>query len=131
MKFDKIKELITLNKGIYKGEILDSIIIESEKELNIKYPEEYREFLKTYGYLVIGSNEIFGLGIQGHLNVVNNTLDEIKNNENLNNFIVIQNEGIGYLILLNSKGEIFEYSNDIFTKIYDSFYDYLLTEILI
>lgn len=125
MSFQQIKSKIIQNGGIFKGNISKTEIEQAEKELNFKFPQEYKSFLEEFGYLCIGSNEIYGLGVQGYLNVITTTKAE-----NIKNFIVIQNEGTGYLILLNELGEVFEYSNSISTKIYDSFFEYLIKEIL-
>ena len=121
----EIKSKIILNGGIFKGRISIKEIEKAEKEINFKFPKEYKEFLEEFGYLCIGSNEIYGLGVEGYLNVVIATKDE-----NIKGYIVVQNEGTGYLILLNEEGEIFEYVDSVVKKIYDNFYEYLLNEVL-
>lgn len=121
----EIKSKIILNGGIYKGRMSINEVEKAEKELNFKFPQKYKEFLEEFGYLCIGSNEIYGLGIEGYLNVVVATKDE-----NVKNYIVIQNEGTGYLILLNEIGEVFEYINSTVKKIYNNFDEYLLSEVL-
>ncbi|MGL4934708.1 MAG: SMI1/KNR4 family protein [Cetobacterium sp.] len=121
----EIKSKIILNGGIYKGRMSITEVEKAEKELNFKFPQKYKEFLEEFGYLCIGSNEIYGLGIEGYLNVVVATKDE-----NVKNYIVIQNEGTGYLILLNEIGEVFEYINSTVKKIYNNFDEYLLSEVL-
>lgn len=125
MLLQQIKSKIIQNGGIFKGNISKTEIKQAEEKLNFKFPQEYKSFLEEFGYLCIGSNEIYGLGIQGYLNVVTTT-----EAENIKNFIVIQNEGTGYLIILNELGEVFEYLNSIPTKIYDSFFEYLIEEIV-
>ncbi|MGL5357194.1 MAG: SMI1/KNR4 family protein [Fusobacteriaceae bacterium] len=125
MKIKEIQKKIKNKNGIFKGNISMSEIELAEKELCFIFPEEYKNFLKEFGYLCIGANEIHGLGVSGYLNIVTATKEEA-----ITDYIVIQNEGTGFLILLNEMGEVFEYSENTKEKIYDTFYKYLLAEII-
>ncbi|MGL6168547.1 MAG: SMI1/KNR4 family protein [Fusobacteriaceae bacterium] len=125
MNFKEIEKKIKEKNGIFKGNISISEIEMAQKELFFMFPQEYKTFLEKFGYLCIGANEIHGLGVSGYLNIVTATKEEA-----ITDYIVIQNEGTGFLILLNEMGEVFEYSENIKKKIYDTFYEYLLVEIL-
>lgn len=39
----------------------DELIAKAERYLGLKFPESYKYFLKTYGYLAIGGEEIYGI----------------------------------------------------------------------
>lgn len=53
-------------------------LIERAEAMVGRLPSDYRSFLSRFGYASVGSNEIFGLGIDvpDHLNVVEMTLTE-------------------------------------------------------
>lgn len=114
------------------GKVDDSIILEAEKELDFKFDNEYKIFIKNFGVLRLGSSEVFGLGVDGYLNIVNTTVEEREIYGNiLKEFIVIQDYGIGgILITLDEDGSVYEFRNNINKKIYNSFYDFLKNEII-
>lgn len=77
--------------------------------------------------MIVDGNEINGLGVDGHLNVVKTTLEEREFKKELKDYIIIQNEGTGILILIGKDDKI--YTSD-FKKIAESFNEYLLNEVL-
>ena len=115
-----------------KKKINSEVIKQAEKELNFKFDDEYKMFLKNFGILSLGTNEIFGLGVEGYMNVIEATLEEREfYGESLEKYIVIQNCGIGnILITLDESGVVYEHRNDENKKIYDSFSEFLKKEIL-
>lgn len=81
----------------------------AEKELNITFPNEYIEFLTEFGAIRFGSIEWFGLNVNGYLNVVEATKQEISVNKNfpLDSF-VLEDLGIdAKLIIVNITGQVF------------------------
>ncbi|KFL42877.1 hypothetical protein CH76_09945 [Lysinibacillus sp. BF-4] len=84
----------------------------AEQQLDMPLPPKYRNIVKAFGVLEIGSDEIFGLGVEGYLNVCETTLQERKLTEGkLDNYIVIQNLGIGILIVIDAQDEVYEYQS--------------------
>ncbi|MBY0124387.1 SMI1/KNR4 family protein [Bacillus sp. S/N-304-OC-R1] len=127
-----INNLIENSKAMTIGNVDYEVIREAESQLRFTFPQEYRNFIESFGSLACGSNEVFGLGTNDYLNVVNATQQERDLNENmLESYIVIQNLGVeGILIVMDADGTIYEYRNNEFKKLYDSFYDFLKQEIL-
>ncbi|OCS92494.1 SMI1/KNR4 family protein [Caryophanon latum] len=130
----KLKQLFQNKKVLFTGGVELSEVEKAEKELSVSFPEDYKELLIEYGAISVGSHEISALGVEGDLNVVELTKEEREfapNNE-LQEYIVIQNLGIeGLLIVLDSEGNVYEYVNGKFKKIYKDFYSYLKMEICV
>ncbi|MPQ43548.1 SMI1/KNR4 family protein [Clostridium tarantellae] len=129
---NSINELIkNSNCKTLKG-VSEEVIRNAEEELKFKFDDDYKNFLKNFGVLSCGGNEIFGLGVEGYLNVIKITKEErILNPNILDNYIVIQDYNIeGILITLDQKGIVYEFRNGKNTKIYNSFNKFLENEIL-
>ncbi len=111
------------------GEGLDDIQIEkAERELNLRFAEEYKKYLKEFGLASFDGYEFSGIGCVERLNVVSMTQEAKKNNRLVpDDFYVIEDVGIDYILLWqNNMGQIFEtHYNSIPRKIYDSFADYI------
>ena len=80
-----------------------------------------------YGVASFGSHEFLGLGGDSYLDVVQETLQECKNNQNFpKNCYIIENLGIdGIFILQEEEGTVFEWSNGKLKKIYDNMGEYI------
>lgn len=107
-------------------------IDKAELALDFRFNTQFRLFLKEFGAMSVGSNEIFGLGISGHMNIVEATKEAREiHKKSLSNLVVIQDYGIGdILITMDEKGFIYESREDENKKIYDSFEEFLKQEIL-
>lgn len=76
-ELDRIRALarldlsVKLGKGASAGQIA-----RAEAELDVEIRGGYRAFLERFGWAELGSSEIFGLGDQAHLNLVEITLSE-------------------------------------------------------
>lgn len=104
-------------------------ITAAEQQLGMEFPKTYREILAEFGNLEIGSDEIFGLGVEGYLNVVETTLEEreLAKGE-LDQYIVIQNLGIdGILIVVDENDNVFEYKSGEFKNLLSSTAEYILS----
>lgn len=128
---EQLHKLISQTECKTIGKISTEEVMRAEEKLNFKFSDEYKSFLLNYGAMACGSNEIIGLGVEGYLNVVSVTLDERGlNPELLDRFIVIQNIGVeGILIIMDEKGNVYEFANKSYKKIYTSFIDFLQNEI--
>lgn len=102
-------------------------IIQAEEKLGMKFPETYRTILHEFGSLEIGSDEIFGLGVDGYLNVVETTLKEREMAEGkLDRYIVLQNIGIeGILIVVDKQDRVYEYRLGEFRDLLSTTADYV------
>lgn len=106
----KIEEKFKLYKT--KG-ASEELIAEAERQLNLSFPEDYREYLLMFGSISFGSTELTGLNIDGYANVVSVTLKEAQRNKSFpKGSIVLENTGIeGLLMLQHPDGEVYEWQN--------------------
>ncbi len=112
------------------GVSLDEIA-DAEKKLNLKFADDYKEYLCKYGTGFFDNFEITGLNISKRLNVVDVTLREKELKELPKDMYVIENLGIeGIFIYQKSNGEIFEVNaQGEAKKIFNNFSDYLLSNL--
>ena len=71
--------------------VTDDMITAAEKELGLILPEQYKEFLKTYGHGGIGGISTLGVGLDGSMVFVEETLD-YRNDGLPLHLIIIENE---------------------------------------
>jgi len=109
----------------------EDAIKEAETKLGRVFSDEYKKYLMQFGAISFSSTELTGLNIDKYANVVDVTLKEIELNENFpKDCIVLENVGVeGVLILINSKGHVFEWQNNSEKKIYDSMAEYLRSKL--
>jgi SMI1 / KNR4 family. len=109
----------------------EDAIKEAETKLGRVFSDEYKKYLMQFGAISFSSTELTGLNIDKYANVVDVTLKEIELNENFpKDCIVLENVGVeGVLILINSKGVIFEWKNNNATKIHGSMEEYLRSKL--
>lgn len=114
------------------GRIDEDVLAQAEKELKMIFPSSYKEIVKQYGVISTGTDEIFGLGVSGYLNVVESTKEErILADGELDKYIVIQNLGIeGILIVVDENDNVFEYTNGSFTNLFSTTEEYIKSQIL-
>jgi hypothetical protein len=131
-RMSNIVDVIKSAGANFVGGASNEMIEQAERKLNFKFPKEYKELVESLGVVSIGSQEIFGLGVEGYLNVVETTLEERKQYpELLDNYIVIQNLSMeGVLILLDDRGEVFEFHNGKTKMITQSLVGYLKEEVI-
>lgn len=81
-------------------------IASAEKGLGIQFCGHYREFLLSYGWIRLGTIEVFGLGadVPKHLDLLDITTDERREmNPPLAHFLVpVFNDGSGNLYCVNT-----------------------------
>ncbi|MDD2468306.1 MAG: SMI1/KNR4 family protein [Desulfobulbus sp.] len=87
------------------------LIEEAERQLNLKFADDYKEYLSLFGEISFGSTELTGLNVDSYANVVSVTLKEIQRNKAFpKGSIVLENTGIeGLLILQKEDGEVYEW----------------------
>lgn len=103
---EKIKNIPNLHH--LKG-CTDIQIEEAQKELNLKFPAEYVEYVKAYGVISFYGTEWTGLNVNGYLNVVETTKEEKSRNKDFpNDCFVLENLGFeNVLTIVNEKGNVF------------------------
>ncbi|WP_107943256.1 SMI1/KNR4 family protein [Metasolibacillus fluoroglycofenilyticus] len=123
-----IEEIKQSHADIYNG-VSDQEISDTEQKLGMTFPKTYREILSAFGSVDIGSDEIFGLGVEGYSNVVETTLKERDLAKGvLDSFIVIQDLGIdGILIVVDKNDNVYEYKNGDFKNLLSSTAEYILS----
>jgi len=76
-------------------------VTEAESALGVSFPADYTRFLEDFGWLAIGSTEIFGLGkgVPDYLNVVRMTLAERRDTQPTipSQLVPVMNDGGGNL----------------------------------
>lgn len=104
--------IITVIKSLVNMHHLDPASSEdialAEQMLNLKFSEEYRIYVSTYGAISARGIELTGVTSSKRLSVVDVTLREREMSDLPTNFYVVEETGIdGLLILQNQSGEIF------------------------
>lgn len=109
-------------KGVSKEEVRSA-----ELKLGFSFPEEYKAFLMKCGVLSFGAHEMFGLGVDGYLNVVESTMSERRLGSALpEGLVVIENLGIdGLLTVLDSEGKVFSFRDGKLSQVANSFFGYI------
>lgn len=100
---------------------------QAEEKLGMMFPETYRDIVKEFGSVEVDSEEIFGLGVEGYLNVVETTLKEREVSQGkLNGYIVLQNIGMeGILIVVDEQDRVFEYQLGEFRNLLSTTAEYI------
>lgn len=106
---------------------ITSQIKEAQNTLNLEFPDEYIDYVKTFGAVSFYGTEWKGLNVDGDLNVVNSTMQERQLDSNFpNDCFVIENIGIdGVLALMDQNGKIYYYRRGNKSLLCDSLCEYL------
>lgn len=104
-----------------------SQIKEAQKSLDLEFPAEYVEYVKTFGAVSFYGTEWTGLNISGNLNVVTATEQERHLDRDFpNDCFVVENIGIdGVLTLMGQNGKIYSYQRGKRSLLCDTLCDYL------
>lgn len=129
---EKLNQKLTALKIYSKKNIEEKDIEELENKLNLKLDNSMYKYLKNIGSFSYKSKEFFGLGVKGYRNILNTTLEERELSEMFpKDCLVLENIGIdGLLILVNTKGQILEWTSSGHKKIIsNNLEDFLLNEL--
>ena len=82
-----------------------------EAILELKFGSQYSDFLKEFGCLVLGPNEIYGIcGKNDSIpSAIHATLSARKDNNFPQSLLVITEDGRGKLLCVNAKDELFSF----------------------
>lgn len=100
----------------------------AEETLGLKFATDYKEYLRSFGFISYEGHELTGISESQRLNVVSVTQEAREIYININpELYVIEDTGYeGILILQNQKGEVFQiepHSDP--QKVCDSLADYI------
>lgn len=103
---EKIKQLPDLKAG--RGCSFKQLR-EAQEELDAVLPDEYIDYVRTFGHISFAASEWTGLNISGRLNTVNATKKEKSVNPDFpRGFFVLEDLGIdAKLIIVNEQGEVY------------------------
>lgn len=120
-KLNAVPNLFHLTGGV------TSQIKEAQKSLNLEFPAEYIEYVKTFGAVSFYGTEWTGLNVDGNLNVVTATKQERHLDSNFpNDCFVVENIGIdGVLTLMGQNGKIYSYRRGKKSLLCDTLCEYL------
>ena len=124
----KIIELLSSIKKIKSiGGSSTEQVEEAQNELNLVFPEEYKQYLLNFGAVRFNGVEICGLNLKGYLNVVEATEREKSINPLFPpKMFVIEDLGIdAKLIISDEKGYIYLLQSDTKRLLCTSFSDYI------
>ena len=123
----RVDELCKEQKVFLGKGCSSTIISKASKKLKIEFPYDYYEYLSKYGIISFYATQWTGLGVTGHLNVVEATLEQRKMNPRFSkDFFVLEDLAIeGIIIAADKDGHVYEVQMDNQKKIYDSLVDYL------
>lgn len=127
-----VKELYTIIKqhesmgDFTHAHITDEMLDEAEKRMNVKFPEEYRQFLREFGHGGIGGIEVLGVGKNGSLLFEKVTL-EYRAYGLPQELFVIENCGEWQYCINSDNGKVVMWSRGDFeySEAYDDFEAYL------
>lgn len=108
--------------------IEESQIKKAEKDLNMEFPNEYKEYLKEYGAISFFGTEWTGLNVEDYIDVVRVTLKERELNKNFPlKYFVLENLGIdGLLTIVSENEKVFSWNpNGKINLIAENLVDYL------
>ncbi len=108
----KIEEKFEIHKT--KG-ASSELIAEAERQLNLKFSDDYKEYLSLFGAISFGSTELTGLNIDSYANVVSVTIKEAQMNKLFpKKSIVLENIGIERILVLQQEdGIVYEWQNGV------------------
>lgn len=128
----KIIDVINdLEDLIATGAADENSIAEAEKELGLKFADEYKEYLVEFGSVLAEDVEITGIAKSKNRNVVMVTKREWELNPQVeHNMYVVENLAIdGIIIWQDSVGNIYESTpHNKAKKVADSLADYVISQ---
>ena len=125
---DIINVINSKNGVIHGKETNENEIKQAESELGLRFADDYRNYIKQFGCMVIGSREITGISSQENYIVVSTTKAQRNYNKNIpeNSYVIEQLNIDGIIIWQSSNGEVFQTSpNTAPMKIADSLVEYI------
>lgn len=130
-KTDIIKVIKNLPNLLSLKPATKSQIEDAENKLELKFSNEYRIYIETFGSIIANGIELSGIANAKHRNVIFLTQQGKKLNPQIpKNLYVIEDTRVdGIIIWQDSKGFIYQsYPNNKPKQIYNSLKDYILNK---
>ncbi|MCD7883436.1 MAG: SMI1/KNR4 family protein [Lachnospiraceae bacterium] len=106
-------ETFILNHNVDRGrDLIDSDFLKkAENEVEVKFGNELKQYLLTYGYLGYGYAELYGMNLRMGLNsdMVKQTLYLHKYYPVTAQYVALENQGDGDYYLVDSNDRVFEF----------------------
>ena len=120
-------ELKKISDLVYTKGASNEQIVEAENKLLLEFPADFIEYLKGFGLVTFYGVEWQGLNGPDYLNVVTSTLDARETYPDFPvNMFILEDLGFdGLLILVDTKGSVYEWQYGTCKKIYPSIVEYL------
>lgn len=100
----------------------------AETALGLRFADDYRDYLRTYGFATVDGHELSGICSHPQRNVISLTEEEWSLNPEINKELyVIEVTGFdGGVVWQNSSGDVLiHYPNEGFTRLANSLFTYL------
>jgi hypothetical protein len=105
MEFEQVREALAAAASDRGDGATEAEILEAESLIGA-FPQDYRQYLKEFGWVVIGNNEVYGLGrgVPDYLNVARMTLVERQEPAVPlpGSYVCVMNDGGGNLLCFDS-----------------------------
>ena len=102
----------------------------AEKELNVVFADDYKEYLRLYGSVSCAGHELTGISEDENLDIVNATILNHKRNHNIpESYYTVEDTHIDGIVIWQIKsGEIFQADYNMEpVKIHNSLAEYIST----
>ena len=106
--------------------VTEDMLNESEDRLGVKLPEEYKQFLKTFGHGGIGGVEVLGIGKNGTMIFENETI-KYRAYGMPNNLLIIENCDEWVYCIDTNNGKIVMWASgcESYSNAYNGFKEFL------
>ncbi len=124
----KIVDMISGIEGMKAiGSCTAEQLEEAQKRLGINFPEEYKDYLMSFGTVRFNGVELCGLNVDGYINVVEATEQEKSVNKDFpEKMFVIEDLGIDAKIVVgDEKGNVYLLQRDKKRLLCSSFSEYI------
>lgn len=121
-------DVINGKSDLISGNQATDIEIENaEKILNVKFANDYKEYLRNYGFICYDGHELTGICKGKRLDVINVTLKEKEYNLNIPKeaYVIEQAHIDGIVIWQSENGEIYQSQGDNYMKLCNSLFEYI------
>ena len=100
-----------------------------EAKLGVAFGPEYKAFLKAFGCLVVGPNEIYGICGKNNAipSAIHATLSARKDKRFPTHLIVIAQDGRGQFLCIDSKDSVFCFEHGTTTPLNQSFEEFAIS----
>ena len=124
---DTIKEIKNIKPLYHAKGCTNQDIVNAEKELSVRFSNEYKEYVREYGAISFYGTELSGINVDSSINVVNMTMEERNLNKDFpDKCYVIENLRMdGIVVVEDENGKVYSVQYDKKELICNSFDEYI------